>query len=149
QVRPYSWEELRYTLHGWSDPDRFQTPAYRPLTAFLFAIQGLAFGENVVAQKIFLTFLMWILLFCLAILLADLQFRFFQIAIVFGIFVFSRVFACVNMWLTLAPLILCYIFMVLAGYLFVRWMRRHRLRHLLLMFICTFGAVFTREEAYV
>src|SRR5215471_10904013 len=54
QVRPYSWEELRYTLHGWSDPDRFQTPAYRPLTAFLFAIQGLAFGENVVAQKIFL-----------------------------------------------------------------------------------------------
>lgn len=149
QVRPYSWEELRSTLHGYSDPDRIQTDAYRPLATFLFAIQGWTFGENVVFQRIFLTFLTWILLFCLAILLAELRFRLFQIAIILGLFVFSRVFASVNMWLTLAPLVLCYIFMILAGYLFVRWTKRHCLCDLLLMFTCAVGAVFTREEAYV
>lgn len=149
QIRPYSWKELQYTLHGWSDPDRFQTPAYRPLTAFLFAIQGSTFGENVVYQRIFLTFLTWILLCCLAVLLAELRLSFLQIVIIFGLFVFSRVFACVNMWLTLAPLVLCYIFMVLAGYLFLRWTKRDGVRDLLLMFICTIAAVFTREEAYV
>ena len=149
QIRPYSWAELRSTLYGWSDPDKFQTPAFRPLAAFLFALQGSSFGENVVLQKVFLTFLMWILLLVFGVLLAELRFDFAQIGIVLALFVSSRVFASVNMWLTLSPLILCYLFMILTGYLFLLWNRHRRVLYLCLMFVCAIMAVLAREEAYV
>jgi hypothetical protein len=149
QIRPYSWHELRSTLHGWSDPDKAQTPAFRPVATFLFALQGSSFGENVVSQKIFQTFLMWILLFVFGIFLAELWFRFAQVSIVVALFVSSRVFASVNMWLTLSPLILCYIFMTLTGYLFLLWIKHRRVLYVCLMFVCVVLGVLTREEAYV
>src|SRR5882762_9981380 len=67
QIRPYSWNELLSALHGWSDPDKLETPAFRPLATFLFAIQGSIFGENMVFQRIFMTNLMEILLFVLGL----------------------------------------------------------------------------------
>jgi hypothetical protein len=149
QVRPYSWNELVSTLHGYSDPDQLETPAYRPPVAFLFAIQGWIFGENIVLQRIFMTLLMEILLFVLGLFLLELRFALSQIGIVFALFVFSRVFASLNMWLTLGTLILCYIFMILTGYLFLLWIKHARIHHGLLMFACAIGAVFTREEGYV
>jgi hypothetical protein len=149
QIRPYSWNELLSTLHGWSDPDKIETPAFRPPAAFLFAIQGSIFGENIVLQRVFMTMLMEILLFVLGVFLLELGFDLFQIGIVFTLFVFSRVFASLNLWVTLGSLILCYIFMVLSGYLFLLWIKHRRILHVFLMFICAFVAVFTREEAYV
>src|ERR1700730_10126717 len=109
QIRPYSWNELLSALHGWSDPDKLETPAFRPLATFLFAIQGSIFGENMVFQRIFMADLMEILLFVLGLVLLELRLGFFQIGIVFALFVFSRVFASLNMWVTLGTLILCYI----------------------------------------
>ena len=149
QIRPYSWNELLSTLHGWSDPDKIETPAFRPPAAFLFAIQGSIFGENIVLQRVFMTMLMEILLFVLGVFLLELGFDLFQIGIVFTLFVFSRVFASLNLWMTLGSLILCYIFMVLTGYLFLLWIKHRRILHAFLMFMCAVVAVFTREEAYV
>jgi hypothetical protein len=149
QIRPYSWNELVSTLHGWSDPDKIETPAFRPPAAILFAIQGSIFGENVVSQRIFMTMLMGILLFVLGVFLLELGFDLFQIGLVFTLFVFSRVFASLNLWVTLGSLILCYIFVVLTGYLFLLWIKHRRILHAFLMFMCAAVAVFTREEAYV
>jgi hypothetical protein len=149
QIRAYSWNELLSALHGWSDPDKLETPAFRPLATFLFAIQGSIFGENMVFQRIFMTSLMEILLVVLGLFLLELRLDRFQIGIVFALFVFSRVFASLNMWVTLGTLILCYIFVVLAAYFFLIWMKRRRIVHVLLMFMCAAGAVLTREEAYV
>lgn len=149
QIRPYSWNELLSTLHGLSDPDKLETPAFRPLATFLFAIQGSIFGENMVFQRIFMTSLMGILLFVLGLFLLELRLGLFQIGIVFVLFVFSRVFASLNMWVTLGTLILCYIFVVLAAYFFLIWMKRRRVVHVFLTFVCAAGAVLTREEGYV
>jgi hypothetical protein len=148
-IRPYSWNELLSTLHGWNDPDKLETPAYRPPATFLFALQGSIFGENIVSQRVFMTMLMGILLFVLGLFLSEVGCDFFQIGVVLTLFVFSRVFASLNLWMTLGSLILCYIFMVLTGYLFLLWIKHRRILHVLLMFMCAFVAVFTREEAYV
>jgi len=96
-----------------------------------------------------MTSLMEILLFVLGLFLLELRLGLFQIGIVFALFVFSRVFASLNMWVTLGTLILCYIFVVLAAYFFLIWMKRRRVVHVVLTFVCAAGAVFTREEAYV
>jgi hypothetical protein len=102
-----------------------------------------------VFQRIFMTSLMGILLFVLGLFLLELRLGLFQIGVVFALFVFSRVFASLNMWVTLGTLILCYILMVLAGYFFLMWMKRGRVMHVFLMFVCAAGAMLTREEAYV
>jgi len=83
QIRPYSWNELLSALHGWSDPDKLETPAFRPLATFLFAIQGSVFGENMVFQRIFMTSLMEILLVVLGLFLLELRLDLFQMGIVF------------------------------------------------------------------
>lgn len=148
-IRPYSWDELLSTFHGWNDPDKLETGALRPFATFLFAIQGSICGENIVLQRIFMTMLMEVLLFVLGVFLLELGCDLFQIGVVFTLFVFSRVFASLNLWMTLGSLIFCYIFMVLTGYLFLLWIKHGRARHAFLMFLCAVVAVFTREEAYV
>jgi hypothetical protein len=126
-----------------------ETPALRPIVATLFDFQGWAFGEDVTLHRIFLTALMWTLLFMFGLLLAELEFNSFQIALVFALFVFSRAFATVNLWIILSSLVLSYTLMVLALFLFVRWLKEGRLLHLGLMSVAALLAVFTREEAYV
>jgi len=147
-IRPYSAHELLSTFHGWDDPDKVETPALRPVAALLFAFQGVAFGENVIFHNVFETALTWILLFLLGLLLAELEFSTFQIGLVFGLFVFSRVFATLNMWLIQASLILSYTLMVSTILLFVRWIKRGRWLDFFLMMTAALLAVFTREEAY-
>jgi hypothetical protein len=148
-IRQYSAQELLSTFHGWDDPDKIETPALRPIVAVLFAFQGFAFGENVILHRIFLTALMWTFLFVLGLLLAQLQFNTFQIGLVFALFVFSRVFASVNLWIILSSLVLCYVLMVLTIILFILWVNQGRFLHFSLMALCALLAVFTREEAYL
>jgi hypothetical protein len=148
-IRQYSGQELLSTFHGWDDPDKIETPALRPVVALLFAFQGSVFGENVILHRIFLTALMWVLLFALGLLLAELELNTFQIALVFALFVFSRVFATLNLWIILSSLVLCYASMVLTALLFILWVKQGRWLHFCLMSVCALVAVFTREEAYV
>jgi len=147
-IRPYSAHELLSTFHGWDDPDKVETPALRPVAALLFAFQGVAFGENVILHNIFETALTWLLLLLLGLLLAELEFSTFQIGLVFALFVFSRVFATLNMWLIQTSLILSYTLMVFTILLFVHWIKRGSLLDFFLMTMGALVAVFTREEAY-
>jgi hypothetical protein len=148
-IRQYSGQELLLTFHGRDDPDKIETPALRPVVALLFAFQGSVFGENVILHRIFLTALMWILLFALGLLLTELELNTFEIALVFALFVFSRAFASVNLWIILSSLVLCYASMVLTALLFILWVKQGRWLHFCLMSGCALVAVFTREEAYV
>src|SRR5207249_5818631 len=115
--------ELISTFRGWNDPDKLETPALRPGATLLFAFQGSIFGENIVLQRIFMTFLMWILLAVLGLLLLEVGCGIFQIGLVFVLFVTSRIFASLNLWLTLGSLTLCYIFILLTCYFFLLWVR--------------------------
>src|SRR5712664_2320347 len=148
-IRRYSGQELLSTFHGWDDPDKIETPALRPMAALLFAFQGSAFGENVIVHRIFMTGLMWMLLFTVGLFLAELEFNTFQIALVIALFVFSRVFATLNMWIIQSSLLLCYASTVLTILLFIRWVNQGRVLHFCLMSLCALVAVFAREEAYV
>jgi len=148
-IRHYSWDELISTFHGWNDPDKIETPALRPGATLLFAFQGSIFGENIVLQRIFMTFLMWILLAVLGLLLLEVGCGIFQIGLVFVLFVTSRIFASLNLWLTLGSLTLCYIFILLTCYFFLLWVREGRKPLLILMLVCAIVAVSIREEAYV
>ncbi len=148
-IRQYSGQELLSTFHGWDDPDKIETPALRPVVALLFAFQGFGFGENVILHRLFLTALMWILLFTLGLLLAELEFNTFQVALVFALFVFSREFATVNLWILMSSLVVCYVLMFLTALLFILWVKQGCWLHFCLMSVCGLVAVFTREEAYV
>lgn len=148
-IRHYSWDELSSTFHGWNDPDKIETPALRPGATLLFAFQGSIFGENIVLQRIFMTFLMWILLAVLGLLLLEVGCGIFQIGLIFVLFVSSRIFASLNLWLTLGSLILCYIFILLTCYFFFLWVRKGRMPFLILMLVCAIVAVSIREEAYL
>ncbi len=147
-IRPYSGSELLSVFHGVVDPDKIETPGLRPVSTLLYHLQGSLLGENIVLQRIFLLALMAVLLCLVGILLLELGLRFVQIAIVFALFVSSRVFASLVLWISLSHVILAYIFIALTAYFFVLWMKRQRGVFFAAMLACAILATFNREEAY-
>jgi hypothetical protein len=147
-IRPYSGSEIVSVFHGVVDPDKIETPGLRPVSILLYHLQGSLFGENIILQRIFLLALMAVLLCLLGILLLELGLRFVQIAIVFALFVSSRIFASLVLWISLSHVILAYIFIALTAYFFVLWMKRQRGVFFVAMLACTILATFNREEAY-
>jgi len=147
-IRPYSGSEILSVFHGVVDPDKIETPGLRPVSILLYHLQGSLFGENIVLQRIFLLALMAVLLCLLGILLLELGLRFVQIAIVFALFVSSRIFASLVLWISLSHVILAYIFIALTAYFFVLWMKRQRGVFFVAMLACAILATFNREEAY-
>jgi len=91
---------------------------------------------------------MAVLLCSVGILLLELGLHFIQIAIVFALFVSSRVFASLVLWISLSHVILAYIFIVLTAYFFVLWVKRRRGVFFIVMLACAIVATFNREEAY-
>ncbi len=147
-IRPYSGSELLSVFHGVADPNKIETPGLRPVSTLLYHLQGSLLGENIVLQRIFLLALMPGLLCLLGILLLELGLRFVQIAIVFALFVSSRIFASLLLWISLSHVILAYIFIALTAYFFVLWMKRQRGVFFAAMLACAILATFNREEAY-
>lgn len=147
-IRPYTGSELLSAFHGVLDPDKIETPGLRPVSILLYNLQGSLLGENIVLQRIFLLALMGVLLCSVGILLLELRLHFIQIAIVFALFVSSRVFASLVLWISLSPVILAYIFIVLTVFSFVLWIKRQRAVFFVAMLACAIVATFNREEAY-
>lgn len=147
-IRPFSADEVKSIFRGWNDPDRIETPALRPLTSLLFALQAVAFGENVILQRLLMIVLAAVLLVALGLLLREAGLGAIHIAIVFALFVASRVFATLVMWLSLGGLLACYAFITLTAYWFLLWLRRGQPRFLLATILGTAVAVLMREETY-
>ena len=147
-IRSYSTHELLSAFHGWDDPDKVETPALRPVAMLLFAFQGSVFDDNIVLQNVFETCVTWLLLFLLGLLLAELGFKTFQVGLVFALFVFSRTFATLNMWLIQTTLLFSYALMIFSILLFLHWLKRGSWLDFFLMAMSGLVAVFTREEAY-
>ena len=147
-IRSYSFFELLSTFHGPSDPDHVETPALRPIGTLVYHLQGSLFGENIILQRAFILALMTMLLWVLGLLLREVGLSFRQAAIVFVLFVSSRIFSSLALWLVMSALIVTYIFMVLTALYYARWVKRGS-NHLLAL-CCVFAtlAVFSREEAY-
>jgi len=147
-IRRYSGPEIRSVFHGLVDPDKIETPGLRPVSILLYNLQGLLWGENILLHRIFMLFLMALFLFLVGILLSELGLPFFQIAIVFALFVSSRVFASLVLWVSLSHLILAYIFITLTALFFVHWIKQRRAIFFVFMLLSATVATFIREESY-
>jgi hypothetical protein len=147
-IRGYSSTEIVSVFHGLADPDKIETPGLRPVSILLYDLQGLLWGENVLLHRIFMLFLMALFLFLVGIFLSELGLQFFQIAIVFALFISSRVFASLVLWISLSHLILAYIFITLTALFFVRWIKQRRAIFFVFMLLSAIVATFIREESY-
>ena len=147
-IRQYSGPEMRSVFHGVVDPDKIETPGLRPVSILLYNLQGTLWGENILLNRIFMLLLMALFLFLVGVLLSELGLQFFQIAIVFGLFVSSRVFASLVLWVSLSHLILAYIFITLTVLVFVHWIKQRRTIFFVLMLLAATVATFIREESY-
>lgn len=147
-IRTYSGPEIVSVFHGVVDPDKIETPGLRPVSILLYNLQGLLWGENILLHRIFVLFLMALFLFLVGILLSELGLQIFQIGIVFALFVSSRVFASLVLWVCLSHLILAYIFITLTALSFVRWVKQRRAIFFVFMLLSATVATFIREESY-
>ena len=147
-IRKYSGPEMLSVFHGVVDPDKIETPGLRPVSILLYNLQGSLWGENILLHRIFMLFLMALFLFLVAVLLSELGLEFFQIAIVFALFISSRVFASLVLWVCLSHLILAYIFITLTALSFVGWIKQRRAIFFVLMLLSATVATFIREESY-
>ena len=147
-IRSYTGSEIRSAFHAVADPDQIETPGLRPCSILLFNFQGSSFGENVIAHRVFMVVLMGIFMIVVGTLLLELGLSFVQLGIVFLLFVSSRVFASLVLWISLSHLILAYIWIGLTTYLFVLWAKRGCWLFFLLMVITATLGTFTREETY-
>jgi hypothetical protein len=147
-IRHYTGPELLSVFHGVVDPDKIETPGLRPVSILLYNFQGSLFGENIVLQRIFLLALMGLFLCAVGVLFIELGLPVAQIAIVFALFVFSRIFASLVLWISLSHVILAYIFIVFTAYFFILWVKRRRAIFFVGMLACAIAATFNREEVY-
>ena len=127
-IRSYSGPEIGSAFHAVVDPDKIETPGLRPCSILLYNFQGTLFGENVVAQRIFMVALMGIFMIAVGTLLLEMGLSFVQLAIVLTLFVSSRVFASLALWICLSHLIMAYTWIALSAYFFVLWTKRGRYR---------------------
>jgi hypothetical protein len=147
-IRPYSGAEIRSAFHALADPDKIETPGLRPCSILLFNFQGSTFGENIVAHHVFMVVLMGIFMIVAGILLLEVGLNFSQLIIVFVLFVSSRIFASLVLWISLSHLLLAYICIVLTAYFFVLWTKKACSFFFVLMLVACILATFTREETY-
>src|ERR1700719_1309218 len=147
-IRRYSGPEIRSVFDVLVDPDKIETPGLRPVSILLYNLQGPVWGENILLHRIFMLFLMALFLLLVGVLLSELGLQFFQIAIVFALFISSRVFASLVLWVCLSHLILAYIFITLTALFFVHWIKQWRTIFFVLMLLSATVATFIREESY-
>jgi len=147
-IRSYSAPEIRSAFHAFADPDRIETPGLRPCSILLFNFQGSLFGENILAHHVFMVVLMGIFMTAAGMLLLEVGLNFCQLIIVLALFVSSRIFDSLVLWISLSHLLLAYIFIVLTAYFFVLWAKKGCWFWFLLMLVACTLATFTREETY-
>jgi hypothetical protein len=147
-IRPYSISELLSTFYGPNDPDHIETPGFRPIATMLFHLQGTLFGENMILQRSFMVILIAAFLWTVGLLLREVGLSLYHVVIVFLLFVSSRVFASLTLWLVMGSLLLAYTFMALSMLFYLRWCKQSSRNLWILMLVFTCLAAFTREEAY-
>jgi hypothetical protein len=147
-IRHYNGTEIRSAFHAEPDPDKIETPGLRPCSILLYDFQGSVFGEDIVAHRLFMVVLMAIFMITAGMLLLEVGLSFAQLVIVFALFVASRIFASLVLWISLSHLILSYTWIVLTAHFFLRYTRRGRWVSFVFMLLTCGLATCTREETY-
>lgn len=148
-LRKFDLEHLNNVWYKNWDPDNFETSGYRPLALYLYHLQGSLFdANNVVAYHLFSIFLMFGLLLTLLQFLNLLNFTKYEICFFSIIFIYSKIFTTLAAWITINPLIVCYIFYFLTGIFFLKWTSNFRSNYFVLIVVFSIIAILIREELY-
>jgi hypothetical protein len=148
-IRSFSLLELQNAWKGnWIPYDGIETPAYRPITTFLFHIQGTFFKENIILQRLFVFFLIVILICLVNILFFKIGFNQKENAFFSFLIIFSKIFTTLVAWLTLSHLLLCYIFYISTLIFLINYIKLKKENDFILTLIFFFLTIFTREEGY-
>lgn len=147
-IRVYTGPQIGSAFHAVADPDQIETPGLRPCSILLYNLQGSLFGENIIAHRVFMIVMIGLFMIAAGTLLLELGLSFMQLTLVFSLFVFSRIFASLVVWISLSHLILAYIWIVLTAQFFILWAKTGRWWSFVLMLIAGVLATLTREETY-
>jgi hypothetical protein len=148
-LREFDYENLKNVWYNNWDPDNIETSGYRPAALYLYHLQGILFDENnFVAYHLFSIALMFVLLLTVIQFLNLLNFTKYEICFFSLIFIYSKIFTTLAAWITINPLIVCYIFFFLTGIFFIKWTSNfYKKYYILILFFSIFG-VLIREEIY-
>ena len=157
---PYIWDDLHFfreytnkeLIEVWYknwDHDKIETPSYRPLAILYYHLTYLIFGENVAFFRLFVLFMMFLLIWIINKTFFDLNFNNKEIILFSILIVFSKIFTTLISWFTISTLILCYIFTFLSINLFMRYIDNKKIFFYLSSLFFGILSIFIREELYV
>ncbi len=147
-IRVYPFEEL---IGSWSNNwvlNNVETPSYRPTAVMFYNFLGSLFLENTYLIRLFIFFMMFLLILFTNIMLVKVGFGFFGLVIFSSLITFSKIYTALVSWMTLSALIFCYIFAILSIICFLLWLEKKNKKYYLLSFLFAFIAIFCREELY-
>ena len=148
-VRPYSNNELQSVLFGHWDPDKVETPAYRPFATFIYHLQAYFFGENVIYHRLFNLFLLFSVLLIIIAIATQLRISKIQIWVTLTFIVFSKIFITLAVWITTSQIITSYLMISLSAFFFIRSAHLRYGLNAALSILFYIIALFTREESYM
>ena len=158
--QPYVWDDLHFfrnytveeLINVWSsnwDPDKIETPSYRPLAVWYYHLLHLIFQENVFLFRLFVILKSFLLLIIINNFLIELNFKKKEIFIFSFLIVFSKIFATLISWFTISIFILIYIFTFLSVIFFLKSLENKSKSFYFVSLIFSFIAIFMREELYI
>jgi hypothetical protein len=157
---PYVWDDLhffrKYTqiellsvwIGNW-DPDNIETPSYRPFAVLYYHFTYMLFGENTFLFRIFLTILIFLLIYFLNNFFLYLNFKKKEILIFTLLITFSKIFTTLVSWFTISALIFCYILTLSSVFLFLKSLEKNNNFYYVLSLFFGFAAILVREELYI
>ena len=158
--QPYVWDDLHFfrnytneeLINVWSrnwDPDKVETPSYRPLAVWYYHLLHLIFQENVFSFRLFVIFKSFLLLIIINNFLIGLNFKKKEVLIFSFLIVFSKIFATLISWFTVSIFILIYMFTFLSIIFFLKSLEDKSKSLYFVSLIFSFIAIFMREELYI
>jgi hypothetical protein len=147
-IREYSKNHLIEVWFDNWDPDGVETRAYRPIAVYFYHLQAFFFKENFFLHHIFSYFLLLNLLIVISFFFKQLNFSNGKISIIIALLAFSKIFTTLSTWITLSPLIFCYIIFFTIGLLFIKFLKKEKNLNFILILFLSFLALFAREELY-
>lgn len=146
-IRKYSLKEISESFYSNWDSDNIETFSYRPFSVVIYALLGY-FGENFLAVRITIFIFMILLIYFSSIFFKNIGFKFSEIFIFIILITFSKIYSTLFFWMTLAPLIFCYICFFLTLIFFNEWLTSNNKKSYYLSIFFSALGIFTREELY-
>ncbi len=147
-IRTHTQAELLQVWSGTWDTDHIETPGFRPLTVYFNQIRALAFGESVVAHRLFL-----LVLFALFLSLAGMLARWlfstsYRQTLLGGLLAFLHIYSVYHYaWISDGIHLFSGILIVAAILCLIQAMRSGKWGWLAGSFLCSVLAILTREDA--